>query len=166
MQKLEQTHRLCADGSSAGSDALAAREAAWPGGTRPAPVHSQRGSGPRSLLWPKNKTEQKKPHTHTICSNRGEPVSTEWFFSRALHFSGYLAAVSEIAFSDPAWGNPWHCLALSAGSVLFHSVPQELSKLTQTGSVPFLSPGREVCAQPESLKQVFTHVLVREMLEM
>lgn len=54
-----------------------ARVAAWPGGTRPAPVCSQREPGPGSLLRPKKKS---------ICSNRGEPVSTEQFSAELCTF--------------------------------------------------------------------------------
>ena len=108
MQKLEQTHGLCADGSAAGNDALAS-SGGCAARRHPASPGSQ-SEGTRSgepALAKKN-----------ICSNRGEPVSTERFFSRALHFSGYLAAVSGLAFSDPAGVTP--CAAWHSAQGLFY----------------------------------------------
>lgn len=133
-----------------------ARVAAWPGGTRPAPVCSQREPGPGSLLRPKKK----------VSAATEENLFPQSSFQQSFAlFRLFSSGIPELAFSDPAWDNSWRCLALRTGSVLFHSVPQKLSKLTQTGSFPFHSPGREVCVQPESVQQVFTHILVREMLE-
>lgn len=154
MQKLEQTCRPCADGSSAGKDALASSGGCMARRCPASPGLQSEGIGEPALA--------KK----NICSKRVEPVPTGQLFSGPSRFSGCSAAISELPFSEPAWGYCRHCLALSTGSGLFHSVPQKLNKLTQTGSSPFLSPGREVSVQPESLQQVFTHVLVRQMLEM
>lgn len=82
MQKLEQTHGLCADGSSAGNDALASS-----GGcvARRHPASpSLQSEGTRSREPAPAKKKKYLQQQRRTCFHRA-------VFSRALHFSGYLA---------------------------------------------------------------------------
>lgn len=156
MQKLEQTHGLCADGSSAGNDALASSGSC---------VARRRPASP-GLQSEGTRSREPAPAKKKVSAATEENLSPQSSFQQSFAlFRLFSSGIPELAFSDPAWDNSWRCLALRTGSVLFHSVPQKLSKLTQTGYFSFHSPGRQVCVQPESTQQVFTHILVREMLE-
>lgn len=84
-------------------------------------------------------------------------------FQQSTALFRLTAAVSELGY--PAGGNSWHRLAPSAGSVLFHSVPQKLRKFTQSGSAPFLPPGREGCVQPEPPQRAVTHIPVSDVAD-
>lgn len=77
MQKLEQTHGLCADGSSAGNDALASSGGCVARRHPASPSLQSEGTRSREPAPAKKKS---------ICSNRGEPVSTEQFSAELCTF--------------------------------------------------------------------------------